>query len=589
MMPFLLLLLIVAGLAACEGMPAGSQGAEKRQEARTAEAERLKAEAEAQRRETAERQALEKMLQRYGRKGAGRHTLPAARLLKEVYAQRQHRLLWNSPEAQKHFFQFWTSLPERGLDTALLDQAYPILARHRPPRPGQVIASKASPEDRAARSDLCFSAHYMLAMRSLCHGLQPSDSLALQWRPTERVAEWGAFLDAGMDSSGLEALLEAGQPAHPPYRDLVRAHGHFLRRFPAESLERSVPTWREDSANARRLTGELLIQRGWLDSTALRSDSLVSGTLKRFQRMHGLAEDGLVGSYTAEVLGQSNQWRLAQLYTALDRWRHEANWAQPFAWVPLPLFTLWIVDEDTLLFEHRVVVGTKANQTPEISSVIDLVVAYPYWYVPYSISSKEILPKAKGDSTYLNRNGYSLKDRNGQSVDPAAVDWSGVNANNFPYTVRQAGGTGNALGLIKFIFPNPHAVYLHDTNAKRYFDKERRSYSHGCVRLDRPMDFAAYLLERDSTHAMSTVRKAIAQRSENKLPLRHGLPVYLRHMSVVAGPDSLPRFGPDLYGQDAEWRATWQPKAEQRDTLVLHLQPASGADSLPTALPAEAP
>jgi murein L,D-transpeptidase YcbB/YkuD len=604
---FASVVLLLSGLccgSACEHVPGSPQAIQRAEEkaAAQAAAEAARLEAEAQKQAELERKAMQRMLNRYGNATSRRHALPAAGFLKRLYADRGYALFWDAPEAQAHFFQLWSSLPKRGLDTALLYRVYPILLRHRPPRPGQVIASKASPEDRAARTDLCFSAHYLLALRSLCHGLVPSDTAAAHWHPTQRVEDWSAFFKRGMDSLGLEALLDAGQPKHPPYRFLVQAHARFLEAFPAEGLEASVPTWREDSAEANRLTGELLLQRGWLDSTALRSDSLshsprdsmMRAALKRFQRMHGLAEDGLVGRYTAEVLGQSNQWRLAQLYTTLDRWRHEAPWSQPFAWVPMPLFHLWIVDEDTLLFQHRVVVGTKDNPTPEISSNIDLVVAYPYWFVPYSISSKELLPKARSDSSYLVRNGYTLKDRSGQTVDPAGVDWTGIHEHNFPYTIRQEGGWGNALGLVKFIFPNPHAVYLHDTNAKRFFDKERRSYSHGCVRLSRPMDFAAYLIGRDSTHSMADVQRAIREKKQAKLALRRGLPVYLRHMSVVAGGDSLPIFGPDLYGQDAAWRASWVPSAMAMDTQAFQLQGLDAvldpdADSANRALPAEAP
>jgi murein L,D-transpeptidase YcbB/YkuD len=422
--------------------------------------------------------------------------------------------------------------------------------------------------------ELAWSAAVLRAARALAHGRHTGDSAALAWRPTDRVPDWAAPLAEGFSPERWAAL----GPAQPPYRALAGASVAFHRTFPDEDWRARVPTFREDSVLARTLACELLLHRGWLDSAGTARGGAIDSALRRFQRMHGLTEDGLVGTFTAEALGRSNRERRAQLALTLERWRLEPEWPQPFAWVALPHFTLWIVDADTTLFAHRVVVGTPDNATPELSSAVDVVVAYPYWHVPYSIASTEILPKARGDSAYLVRNRYALRDRDGNAVDPASVDWSGVSAGNFPYLVRQEGGTGNALGLVKFLFPNPYAVYLHDTNAKRYFDKERRAYSHGCVRLDRPMDFAAYLfgLQEDGP-GMAEVRAAIDERRERKMPLRRKLPVHFRHFSAVAGADGLPVFGPDLYGLDEATRAAWRHRPA--DTAGLPAEAAAPAVS----------
>jgi murein L,D-transpeptidase YcbB/YkuD len=506
--------------------------------------------------------------------------LPSAPLLRDFYQRLAYDPQWLAGETRQRALQ----LLERAREYGLEPESYlPDAA-----------AALESPRDYA-RLELQLSDGLLRFGRDIAVGRHAPDSAAGSWTPNERVPDLLAWLGSAADSFRWERELRALQPANPLYHALQAATARFVQNFPLEDSSLAVPTHKQDSVRALQLARDLLLHRGFVDSAGWASDSLLDLALRRFQRMHGLKDDGVIGQNTALALGRSNASRFRSLSITLERWRWEADWTQPFAWVCLPGFELQIMDGDTVRQAHRVVVGTRDNPTPEITSTINVLVAYPYWHVPYSISTQEILPKVQNDPAYLSRNGYTVRDRSGTVVDAQAVNWSEVSAGNFPYLVRQNGGNSNALGLVKFLFPNTHSVYLHDTNAKRYFDYEIRSFSHGCVRLDRPMDFAAYLLARDTGSAdMALVEKKIAERKEHKIALNPGLPVYLRHFSARAGSDGWPLFHLDLYGNDAAFEAELARKeamarenaARRREASESPVPAAPPADTLP--LPIEA-
>ncbi|MBI1193099.1 MAG: L,D-transpeptidase family protein [Bacteroidetes bacterium] len=494
---------------------------------------------------------LEKLLTRRENKALeveGRE-LPSATLLRDFYQAKGYDALWLGEAPRRRAMRLLSGAKGYGLEPA-----------HYLPEPRQELAS---PKDYA-RMELQLSDGLLRFGHDLAVGQFAPDSAALSWTPNERVPDLLAWLASSADSSAWYQGLRALQPDNPLYHALQQATARFILAYPLEDSTATVPTEKQDSIQAHALARDLLRLRGFLDSAGWASDSLSQLALRHFQRMHGLKDDGVIGSNTAMALGRSNADRYRSLAITLERWRWENDWTQPFAWVCLPGFELQIIDGDTAVHTHRVVVGTRSNQTPEITSTINVLVAYPYWHVPYSISTQEILPKTQNDPGYLSRNGYTVRDRSGAVVDAQAVDWNGVSAGNFPYLVRQNGGTSNALGLVKFLFPNTHSVYLHDTNAKRYFDSEIRSFSHGCVRLDRPMDFAAYLLARDTGSAdMALVDRKIAERKEHKIALSPGLPVYLRHFTARADADGWPIFHLDLYGLDAAFEADRAREAAQ--------------------------
>ena len=212
---------------------------------------------------------------------------------------------------------------------------------------------------------------------------------------------------------------------------------------------------------------------------------------------------------------------------------------------------------DTLKSDHNIVVGKYANQTPELESKLRKIVVYPYWNVPYSISSKEILPALKRNSDYLAKHDYKLYKK-GVEIDPTTVDWSKIRQNAFPYRVVQQPGPRNSLGIVKFDFYNEHSVYFHDTPSKRLFGADVRAYSHGCMRTQNPIDLARVVLNEDSIPyrrndvISDTLDSLLARANHIEIRLIDPVPIYVDYVSVARLQSKMVTYL-DIYGRDEEY------------------------------------
>ena len=190
--------------------------------------------------------------------------------------------------------------------------------------------------------------------------------------------------------------------------------------------------------------------------------------------------------------------KVATLEVNLERLRREERLSGRYILVNIPAFKLSVMEGDERVFESKVIVGTTKNQTPLLDALIKSFTLYPYWQVPRRIAVNEILPHVKKDSTYLDAHQYEVIDIDGNLLDPFSLNWTSFDGNNFPVILRQRQGSRNALGVVKYSFNNSYSVYLHDTNAPRLFKKDKRSFSHGCIRVEKAKELSYFLLERDS-------------------------------------------------------------------------------------------
>jgi murein L,D-transpeptidase YcbB/YkuD len=214
-------------------------------------------------------------------------------------------------------------------------------------------------------------------------------------------------------------------------------------------------------------------------------------------------------------------------------------------------FTLEAVDGDTIRLRMRVVVGRPYRPTPEFSDRIRYLVLNPYWEVPPSLAAKDKLPLIRRDPGYLAREHIRVLrgwGERAQEIDPAGIDWWRV-ATPLPYRLRQDPGPWNALGRIKFMFPNEHAVYLHDTPSKALFERNRRDFSHGCVRVQDPIRFAESLLAEDPNLTARRIERSIGGR-EMRFDLKTPVPVHLAYFTAVADAGGRIELRPDIYGLD---------------------------------------
>ncbi len=301
-------------------------------------------------------------------------------------------------------------------------------------------------------------------------------------------------------------------------------------------------------------------------------DEALVDAVKAAQDGAGLNPDGVVGPRTLALLnGRSREEEIASVLANLERWRWMPRDLGPFhVIVNVPEFMVRVVENDAVVHETRVVVGKPTNRTPIFSNAISYLIVNPYWNVPSSIVSKEMLPEIQSDPYgYFARRGYQVFARVGgkmRQVDPSYIDWYSVNPRSVQ--IRQVPGDDNALGRIKFMFPNQHSVYLHDTPSKRLFQRDARALSHGCVRVENPLDFADALLARAAPKWNSKRLEKLYGGPEQRVNLETPVPVHLAYFTAVADPDGTLHHFDDIYGYDSAMAAFEESRQTARVAQV---------------------
>ena len=294
-----------------------------------------------------------------------------------------------------------------------------------------------------------------------------------------------------------------------------------------------------------------LLQRAVLEQSPvkiLRSQESVRQGYRLLKEMLRKSLDSL--NQNKVLLKDSLFRRISTISVNLERWRLErARFSGKYIFINIPAFLLDVVSADTFTFESRVIVGTPDNPTPVLSSEIDCFITYPYWHVPRKIAVEEFLPQIQKNISFISRNNFDVLDRRGNILNPDSVKWSTFNKDYFPVSLRQREGTDNSLGILKFVFDNPYAVYLHDTNAKRLFRNPVRAYSHGCIRMERAEDFGHYLITGDVNVKSKWLTKFLKEKEKHYIELKHSLPIYVRYFTCEVRNEQL-FFYSDIYHQD---------------------------------------
>ncbi len=267
--------------------------------------------------------------------------------------------------------------------------------------------------------------------------------------------------------------------------------------------------------------------------------------VKAFQESLGLNGDGAIGPATIAALNGGSATTKEDIIANMERWRWEPNEYGDFqVTVNIPEFRLWIMNKDEVHYTTRVVVGTPKHQTPVFNNEIRHIVVNPYWNVPSSIAVNEIKPHLLANPGYLSGQNMEML-YGGKVVNASAIDWTQTNIKQFH--IRQKPGPGNALGQVKFLFPNEHDVYLHDTPSKSLFSRSFRAYSHGCVRVENPMDFADALLALEPDMTADTLKAAFGDK-ERWFNLKNRIPVHISYFTLRVDADGTIRSYGDVYG-----------------------------------------
>lgn len=280
-------------------------------------------------------------------------------------------------------------------------------------------------------------------------------------------------------------------------------------------------------------------------------DSTLRAAVERFQEDRGLAADGVAGPATLQEVNRTPSDRLGSVLAALERERwSNFDRGRYHIWVNITDFQVKIVEDGKTVFTTRSVVGKDLvdHRTPEFSDKMSFMVVNPRWNVPRSISTKEYLPQ-------LQKNPYAVAhldvvDRAGNVIPRDAVDFSQFTAKTFPYRIRQAPGDDNALGLVKFMFPNKYNIYLHDTPSKSLFARPVRAFSHGCIRLADPFDFAYALLSRQSEDPKGQFQRVLKSGKETTIRLKEPVPIHLDYRTAFVDDNGHMVYRADIYGRD---------------------------------------
>ncbi len=290
-------------------------------------------------------------------------------------------------------------------------------------------------------------------------------------------------------------------------------------------------------------------------------DSTTLALVKSFQSDYGLKPDGIVGPNTISKLNAPASSHLEKVILNMERWRWvPRNIEGQYIIVNVAGYYLDVFEKDTIQLTKQVMVGNPRTKTPIFSDRIQYIELNPYWTVPYSISSREILPRIKKDPGYLARNNYKLLV-GGKAINPYSVDWTEVSRSKFPYTIRQDPGAGNALGEVKFMFPNRYNVYLHDTQSKDKFVEPIRAFSHGCIRLETPFELASFLFKDDPKWSGDKIYETKKKGKNKRITLKESVPIYLVYLTAYVGNDEKLNLQLDVYDRDSALQELWNKRS----------------------------
>ncbi len=353
-----------------------------------------------------------------------------------------------------------------------------------------------------------------------------------------------------------EKYLASLAPDAPQYAQLMKAKRDLEHAIEQGGWGPEIKKGKLQPGNSGAgvvLLRDRLIRMGYLGRTATQDyDGGVQKAVQQFQIDNGVTPDGVAGDGTIALLNLDPSDRLKSVVVAMERlrWMNGLQLGKRHIWVNLPDFSAKIVDDGKVTFETVTVVGMNQpdRRSPEFSDQMEFMVINPTWNVPRSITVKEYLPMLQRNPQAVGH--LKIVDRRGRVVDRASADFSQYTARNFPFSISQPPSDGNALGLVKFMFPNKWNIYLHDTPSKSLFGKEIRAFSHGCIRLGQPFDFAYALLAPQSTDPVAEFKAHLKTRAENSLPLKEPVPVHLVYFTAWPTAKGQIEYRRDVYGRD---------------------------------------
>ena len=519
--------------------------------------------------ETAAGNLLQYWLEPISRQTAGLPVDPRSNplaALARFYHQREFRPAWIHadgllPDALT-LFQIIDHAPENGLETSDYDfrniaTAPDYLADYPGMSPGAF-------DYHLIRLDMALTEMLLKYCVHLSRGrIRPETIFETDQMPDKAsIGNLPEKLAEALDQGHLALFLDNLSPRHAQYLSLKKILKDYRR------LE-AAGGWPRIPGGTTLKPGDLdprvaVLRRALSIMGDLRTDSAgdedyfgpdIEAAVTHFQQRHGLQTDGVAGKQTLEVLNTPVTKRITQVLLNMERWRwFPENLGSRYVMVNIPGYELRLVEDENVLLSMRVVVGQKSRQTPVLSAQMTYLELNPYWNIPQKIARKDLLPKIQGDPGYLNRQGIQVFDswlENASELDPMEIDWARFSESYFPFRLRQEPASNNALGRVKFMFPNTQSIYIHDTPGKSLFNRSQRLFSSGCVRVEDPLMLATHLL-KDQHWSGPLLKRAIDSGRSRTVLLDAPVPVHLVYFTAWTDAEGQINFREDVYGRDRD-------------------------------------
>jgi len=497
------------------------------------------------------------------------HAIAAAALIPELYERRAFAPAWTTAQQLDGLIEVVEQSFREGFDPADYHHAGIRQARQ------ELFGGAPMSPSRRADLDVLLTDSLIRVGYHVRFGKVNPEQLDPDWNLNREILtdDPVATIQAAIDSDSLtqfrDELLPRGffyqrlKGALAEYRDIEAAGG-----WP--TIE-SGPTLRAGDSDeripvlARRLSASGDLDRDPAQFADMIYDESLQAAAKRFQERHGLLEDGIVGPATLAALNVPVNRRIDQIRANLERtrWVFE-DIEDEFIIVNIAAFRVYLVRNRAIAWSTRVQVGRPYRKTPVFKSSLKYLVFNPTWTVPPTILRQDVLPRIRQDPQYLASRNMQVIDNDGQAIDPLSVDWSA--RQSFPYRFVQGPGPSNALGLVKFIFPNEHFVFLHDTPSRELFERQDRAFSSGCIRVESPFELASLLLGNEWDR--QRIDDVIESAATETVFLDEPLTVMLLYWTTEVDDDGRVFFYPDVYDRD---QAVIDGLHEDYDPTVLAL------------------
>lgn len=479
--------------------------------------------------------------------------IQAKSMVSEFYRLREYKPAWGDRQFSGHVLKALAESINEGLQPE--DYHYSqLLALY-----NSSNSIEGGIDEQQAEFELLMTDGILLYALHLINGKVDPENLEDSWNykkrellPANIIAQLEIFVERGTVVTQLNNL-KPNLGIYKKMRDGLAFYRQVQNDHPFVAIKETPLLKPGDQSSALPELRNRLFEMRFIeakDSSTIYDDDLVN-TIKAFQLDHALDADGVVGKQTWQALNMTWQERIDKLRINLERtrWVYE-NVTDDFVLVNIAGFTLYLFEDRELVWKTEVMTGSVKNETPLFMSRFSYMEFNPTWTVPRSILQKSMINKMKANPQYLEEHDFVLYDREGKAVNTEALDWGKLNINNFPYTVVQQPSDHNSMGRVKFIFPNSHAIYLHDTPAKALFSRSARAFSHGCVRVKNPMQLARLLLNDPQKWSDEAIAELVASKKRTRITVERPTEVMLMYWTTEPSIDGRIKFNPDIYNRD---------------------------------------